>query len=64
MVCVCASARFFEAHVVTSTYRALAVRVEIDHREAAARWVGVVDLASTTIGSVLSTCLVSIYAKC
>lgn len=56
--------RFFEAHLVTGMYRIIASEFHPKDREKAARIVGVVDLVSTTIGSVTSSLLVARYASC
>jgi hypothetical protein len=56
--------RFFEAHLVTGMYRIIASDFHPRDRENAARIVGVVDLVSTTIGSITSSVLVARYASC
>lgn len=56
--------RFFEAHLVTGMYRIIASDFHPRDREDAARAVGVVDLVSTTMGSITSYVLVSRYATC
>jgi hypothetical protein len=59
-----ALSRFFEAHLVTGMYRIIASDFHPRDRENAARIVGVVDLVSTTIGSITSSVLVARYASC
>ena len=56
--------RFFEAHIVTSTYRKIASEFHPSHRESAARVVGAVDMISTTMGSITSSILIATYASC
>ena len=56
--------RFFEAHLVTSAYRIIATDFLPEDRENAARAVGLTDQCSTTLGSIVSTVLVSRYASC
>ena len=56
--------RFFEAHIVTSTYRKIASEFHPAHRERAARVVGAMDMISTTMGSITSSILIATYASC
>ena len=56
--------RFFEAHIVTSTYRKIASEFHPSHRESAARVVGAMDMISTTMGSITSSILIATYASC
>lgn len=56
--------RFFEAHIVTSTYRKIASEFHPSHRERAARVVGAMDMISTTMGSITSSILIATYASC
>lgn len=56
--------RYLEAHMLTTCYRAVAVEVPLEHRESAARAVGLFDQIFTTIGAVISTVLVSVLVKC
>jgi hypothetical protein len=56
--------RYLEAHMLTSCYRAVAVEVPFEHRESAARAVGLFDQIFTTVGAILSTTLVSTLVKC
>lgn len=56
--------RFIEAHLVTSTYRAIATDFDIKDRQPASRAVGMCDQASTTLGAVISTVLVTALYSC
>lgn len=56
--------RFLEAHVVTSSYRAIATRFPIVHRQSASRAVGISDQVSTTLGALVSTLFVSLAFSC
>ena len=56
--------RFIEAHLVTSTYRAIATEFDLKDRQPASRAVGMCDQASTTLGAVISTILVTALYSC
>ncbi len=56
--------RFLEAHVVTSSYRAIATHFSPEHKQLASRAVGIADQLSTTLGTVLSTIVVAVTFKC
>lgn len=56
--------RFFEAHLLTSSYRYIATNFPADCRESASRAVGISDQVSTTLGAVVSTSIVSTIANC
>lgn len=56
--------RFLEAHVVTSTYRAIANDFPIEYKQLASRAVGISDQISTTTGALLSTLIVSLLISC
>ena len=56
--------RFIEAHLVTSTYRAIATEFDLKDRQPASRAVGMCDQASTTLGAVISTVLVTALYSC
>ena len=65
LVVLCfAVGRFFEAHLVTSTYRKIASDFHPSDRENAARAAGVADQMSTTAGSIITSFLVAKYASC
>jgi hypothetical protein len=56
--------RFLGAHVVTSTYRAIATHFPPEHRQAASRAVGICDQICTTFGTIFSTVLVAVTFNC
>jgi hypothetical protein len=64
LIAVWTIGRYLEAHMLTTCYRAVAVEVQFQHRESAARAVGLFDQIFTTLGAVVSTALVSSLAKC
>lgn len=64
VIVVFATGRLLEAHLLTSAYREIAGAVAVEHREAAARAMGCTDQVMTTLGTILSTVLVSRYATC
>jgi len=65
MLVICFSfGRFFEASLVTTMYRKVATDYSPSERENASRAVGLTDQISTTIGTVISTILVSRYGNC
>ena len=56
--------RFLEAHIVTAAYRCVAATLGPAEREHGARAIGIVDLASTTLGSISSTLLINSVVRC
>eukprot|EP01031_Cornospumella_fuschlensis_P027691 gene27691-33443_t len=56
--------RFLEAHMVTTSYRAVATQIAPQFRQAASRAVGMCDQGSTTTGALLSTLVVSLLFSC
>jgi len=64
LVVVFTGSRFLEAHILTAAYRGIASEVEGRHRETAARTVSLCDLAIQTLGTSISTIVVSKYAHC
>lgn len=56
--------RFLEAHMLTTAYRAVASELSPEHREAGAMAVGLTDQLMTTMGTLVSTLLVSQLVKC
>jgi hypothetical protein len=56
--------RFLEAHVVTSSYRAIATRFPIIYRQSASKAVGISDQVSTACGAIVSTIFVSVLFSC
>jgi hypothetical protein len=56
--------RFIEAHLITSCFRAVATKVPAEHRETAARALGLLDQCGTTMGTIISTALVTSIAQC
>jgi multisubunit Na+/H+ antiporter MnhG subunit len=64
LIIVYAVERFLEAHVVTSTYRAIATQFSPEHKQLASRAVGIADQVSTTLGTVLSTIVVAVTFNC
>ena len=56
--------RFLEAHLLTSSYRSIAVEVDVQYRETAARTVSLCDLIIQTMGAALSTAVVASTAHC
>ena len=64
MIIIFSIERFIEAHLVTSTYRAIATEFDLKDRQPASRAVGMCDQASTTLGAVISTILVTALYSC
>lgn len=64
LIVVWTISRYFEAHVSTSTYRCIATEFPIEHREAAARACGLTDQVCTTLGTIISTTIISSYGNC
>ena len=64
MVILFCCIRYMEAHVLTSSYRAVATRFDSTMREPASSAVGMTDQVMTTVGSVLSTVMVSVVINC
>lgn len=64
IIFIYAAERFLEAHIVTSTYRAIATHIPPEHREAASRAVGICDQVCTTLGTIFSTLMVSLTFSC
>lgn len=56
--------RFLEAHIVTAAYRSVAAILGPLEREHGARSIGIIDLASTTLGSITSTLLINSFVRC
>ena len=56
--------RFFEAHVVTSTYRTIASKVPAEFRSDIARSVGIAEQLMTTLGTICSTVIISTTSSC
>jgi hypothetical protein len=56
--------RFIEAHILTSVFRKVAAEIDVQHRETATRALGFLDQACTTVGTVLSTVIISRYESC
>eukprot|EP01039_Chlorochromonas_danica_P003534 gene3534-3871_t len=64
LIMIYAIERFVEAHVVTSSYRAVATDIPLEYRQTASRAVGVCDQVSTAVGTLLSTLVVSLLFSC
>jgi hypothetical protein len=64
LIAVYAVQRFLEAHIVTSTYRAIATHFAPEHKELASRSVGIADQVSTAAGALLSTMVVALTFNC
>jgi len=56
--------QYFEAHTLTSSYRACAIRFPKEFREDASRAVGISDQIATTLGAVVSTIIISQLGNC
>lgn len=64
MIAIFSINRLQEEYLLTQSYRAVASELPLQHREAAARAVGLTDQLMTTLGAVFSTALVSGLASC
>jgi hypothetical protein len=64
LVALFACCRFIEAHTLTSTYRTIASTVHPTRREQAARSVGVADQVCFFLGTVISSSVVFLLARC
>jgi hypothetical protein len=64
LIIVWSISRFFEAHVATSAYRYVATEFPFEHREAAARACGLTDQVCTTVGTIISTTIISSFGNC
>jgi hypothetical protein len=64
IVILFALGRFFEAHVVTSTYRTIASKVPAEFRSDIARCVGIAEQLMTTLGTICSTAIISSTSNC
>jgi hypothetical protein len=56
--------RFYEAHILTSSFRAIANNLPHGQRDEASRMLGLFDQISTTLGIITSTVLITLLVDC